>query len=107
LSWSTASWGPLRSLVAGLAERRMLLCLDNCEHLVDAVAELADAVLHGCPEVMLLLTSREPLGVPGEAVWRVPVLDGDESFALFVARGADVRPGFAPDAAEERTIRAL
>ncbi len=99
--------GPLRSLVAGLAERRMLLCLDNCEHLVEAAAALADAVLAGCPEVTLLVTSREPLDVAGEAVWRVPVLDGDEAFALFVARGAEVRPGFAPDAAEEAIVRAL
>lgn len=93
--------GPLRSLVAGLAERRLLLCVDNGEHLVDAVAELADALLAGCPEVGVLVTSREPLGIAGEAVWRVPALDADEAFALFAERGGAVAPG---DAA---TVRAL
>jgi len=84
--------GPLRSLVGGLAERRLLLCLDNAEHVVDAAAELADALLAGCPEVGVLVTSREPVGIPGEAVWRVPALDPDEAFALFAARGGAVAP---------------
>ncbi|NUR29329.1 MAG: AfsR family transcriptional regulator, partial [Catenulispora sp.] len=57
--------GPLRALVAHLATRRMLLCLDNAEHLLDAVADLAEAVLRRCPEAALLVTSREPRGVPG------------------------------------------
>ena len=50
--------------------RRLLLVLDNCEHLVDACAALADALLEACPGVRLLATSREPLGVAGEAAWR-------------------------------------
>ena len=99
--------GPLRSLVAGLADRRMVMCLDNCEHVIDAVAVLAEALLDGCPDVTLLLTSREPLGLPGEAVWRVPALAAGEAYALFVARGAEVRPGFAPDQDEDETVRAL
>lgn len=99
--------GPLRSLVPGLADRRLLLCLDNAEHLVAAAAELADALVAGCPEVTVLVTSREPLGVPGEAVWRVPALEDDEAYALFVARGADARPELLDDAAEAPAIRAL
>lgn len=94
--------GPLRSLVAGLADRRLLLCIDNAEHVVAAVAEVADAILAGCPEVTVLVTSREPLGVPGEAVWRVPALDADEAFALFVARGADCGPASPPRPARSR-----
>jgi predicted ATPase len=61
-------------LVAHLARRQVLLVLDNCEHLVKACAELADTLLHGCPGVRLLATSREPLHIAGERAWRVPSL---------------------------------
>jgi len=57
-----------------LRERSMLLVVDNCEHVIDAVARLADAVLARCPDVAVLATSREPLGVGGEVLWRVPAL---------------------------------
>jgi predicted ATPase len=50
------------------------MVLDNCEHVIGACAELADALLHACPQLRIVATSREPLGVPGEAVWRVPSL---------------------------------
>ena len=70
--------GPGRPPPAALAEalrlRHTLLVLDNCEHLVDACARLADALLRACPRVHLLVTSREALGLPGELVWRVPPL---------------------------------
>ena len=52
------------------AHRRMLLLLDNCEHLVEAAATLAEELLARCPELTVLATSREPLGVPGEVVRR-------------------------------------
>jgi predicted ATPase/class 3 adenylate cyclase len=64
----------LDRLCSHLRPRRMLLLLDNCEHLVDAVARLCAAVLRTCPDVVLLTTSREPLAVAGEVVWRVPSL---------------------------------
>jgi predicted ATPase/DNA-binding CsgD family transcriptional regulator len=100
--------GPVRSLVAGLAERRLLLCMDNAEQVVDAVAAVADALLSSCPEVTLLVTSREPLDVPGEVVQRVGALAPDEAFALFTARGADARPDLAdaagPDAEAIRSL---
>ena len=48
--------------------------LDNCEHLIDTSAKLTDAILRGCPGVNVLATSREPLGLDGEAVFRVPSL---------------------------------
>ncbi len=66
---------PTTSLVEALRSRRLLLLLDNCEHLIDACAQFATVVLAGCPGVQILATSREPLRVPGERVWRVPPLE--------------------------------
>src|SRR5262249_5935384 len=57
-----------------LAPRRLLLLLDNCEHVVEACAALAAALLGGCPHLRLLATSRQPLGLAGEVAWRVPSL---------------------------------
>ena len=62
------------ALARQLAERRLLLVLDNCEHLLDACARLAAAVLRACPDVVVLATSREPLRVGGEVTWRTPSL---------------------------------
>ena len=56
----------------------MLLLLDNCEHLVDTCARLVEALLRGCPELRLLATSREPLGIPGEHVFRTGSLAGPD-----------------------------
>jgi predicted ATPase/DNA-binding CsgD family transcriptional regulator len=97
--------GPLASLLRQLPGRRVLLCLDNCEHLLDAVAELADAVLRACPETTLLATSREPLGIPGELIWRVPGLAEDDGLLLFAERGRQAQPRFALDADAERAVR--
>jgi len=58
------------SLVRQLADRHLLVVLDNCEHLLPAAADLVGALLRGCPHATVLATSREPLGVPGEVVWR-------------------------------------
>src|SRR5262249_5030838 len=62
---------PLAALTDALRGRRALLLLDNCEHLVAACAELAEHLLRVCPHLSLLATSRELLGVPGEAAWQV------------------------------------
>src|SRR6185437_6223943 len=86
--------GPVRSMTAQLRGRRALLCLDNCEHVIDGAAELASALLSSCPELSVLVTSREPLAVPGEVVWRVPSLAPDEALELFVERGRQVRQQF-------------
>jgi len=64
----------LDSLIDYLKPRELLLVLDNCEHLIEASARLAGALLRGCPQVRILVTSREPLGVAGEATYRVPPL---------------------------------
>ncbi|MBY8873114.1 LuxR C-terminal-related transcriptional regulator [Micromonospora sp. PLK6-60] len=78
----------------GLGGHRSLLVLDNCEHLLDAVALFADQLLTGCPGVTLLATSRERLGVPGEFVVPVAPLPEPDGLALFTDRarsaGADV-----------------
>jgi predicted ATPase/class 3 adenylate cyclase/DNA-binding CsgD family transcriptional regulator len=78
-----------------LSDRRALLVLDNCEHLLDACAELVAALLGTCRELTLLATSREPIGTPGEVSWRVPSLSvSDEAIELFTDRARRVRPDF-------------
>jgi non-specific serine/threonine protein kinase len=91
-----------------LASRQTLLVLDNCEHLVEATARLANVLLSACPKLRILATSREPLGVPGESVWSVsplslPDLDGvstiesltrAEAVRLFMDRARSRLPGF-------------
>ena len=65
----------LEALIDHLRPRTLLLVLDNCEHLIDASAELAGRLLRDCPNLQILATSRQPLGITGEVVWRVPVLE--------------------------------
>jgi len=69
------SGDPLPNLVAFLRDRRMLILLDNCEHVIDAAAILAEALLRGAPDIRILATSREPLRAEGEAVLRLRALD--------------------------------
>jgi predicted ATPase/DNA-binding CsgD family transcriptional regulator len=99
--------GALRTLTLQLRDRRVLVCLDNCEHLVDATAAVADALLRSCPEVSVLATSREPLGVPGEILWRVPSLPENQAVSLFVERAARVRPWFTLDGTNEAAVRTI
>jgi predicted ATPase/DNA-binding CsgD family transcriptional regulator len=99
--------GPLRSLVAHLRDRRLLIGLDNCEHLLDASAELTGALLQSCPGVSVLATSREPLGVAGETVWRVPSMLPDEAISLFDERANHARPGFTIDEEGEDAVRTV
>ena len=65
---------PVEALVEGLASRKVLLVLDGCEHMVDSCANLTSRLLRSCPKLTILVTSREPLGVPGEVIWRTPSL---------------------------------
>lgn len=81
-----------------VSDRRTLMVFDNCEHLVDAVAVLVNALLSACPNLTLLATSREPIAVPGEVTWRVPSLSlDDEAVELFVDRARRARPDFSAD----------
>jgi predicted ATPase/class 3 adenylate cyclase/DNA-binding CsgD family transcriptional regulator len=83
------------TLARFVGDRPMLVVLDNCEHLLDAAATLAAALLNACPELTLLATSREPMGVAGEVSWRVPSLSlTDEAIELFADRARHVRPEF-------------
>ncbi|OBK14506.1 transcriptional regulator [Mycobacterium asiaticum] len=84
------------TLLAFVGDRQMLVVLDNCEHLLDATAAAIKALLGGCAGLRLLVTSREPIGVAGEATRRVPSLSlDDEAIELFVDRARLVRPDFA------------
>jgi predicted ATPase len=97
------------TLTHDLAPTELLLVLDNCEHLVEACADLADSLLGACPDLQLLATSREPLHVAGEMTFMVPSLSlpdpgrspptedlaGYEAVQLFVERAREVDPGFA------------
>jgi predicted ATPase len=94
-------------LVEALRFQRVLVVLDNCEHLIEACAQLARRLLQACPGVCVLATSREPLAVSGEVTWRVAGLavpaaeclsvddlHKAEAVSLFVQRGGAVQPGF-------------
>jgi predicted ATPase/class 3 adenylate cyclase/DNA-binding CsgD family transcriptional regulator len=79
-----------------IADRQMLVVLDNCEHLLDATAALVMELLAECPGLTLLATSREPIGVPGEVSWRLPSLSlTDEAIELFTGRARHARADFA------------
>jgi predicted ATPase len=109
---------PTESLTRHLATRRLLLVLDNCEHLISACAVLADTLLRACPGLKILATSRELLGVSGETAWPVPPLstpEGDwsgaldallecESVRLFVDRARRAAPDLVVDDANARHI---
>jgi len=97
------------AVVTYLGGRHALIVLDNCEHVIDAAAELVDSLLATCPGVSALATSRQPLGIAGEVLWRVPSLpcppaDGpvgirgvssSAAVQLFADRARRARPAFA------------
>ncbi|MFG1707708.1 BTAD domain-containing putative transcriptional regulator [Nonomuraea sp. M3C6] len=100
--------GPVTRLVTALADRELLLVLDNCEHLVAATAELTDLLLASCPGLRVLATGREALGITGESILpvaplRLPPPEAGNpldypAVRLFADRAAAVRQGFAVDA---------
>ncbi|HUD37943.1 MAG TPA: BTAD domain-containing putative transcriptional regulator [Streptosporangiaceae bacterium] len=107
------------AVVAAMRDREALLVLDNCEHLLDPVAELTSALLQACPRLRILATSQSKLNVPGEATWPIPPLTlpaatadadstaGSESVRLFCDRARLARPLFAltpSNAADVRDI---
>jgi predicted ATPase/class 3 adenylate cyclase/DNA-binding CsgD family transcriptional regulator len=105
----------LETLISHLAPHKALVVLDNCEHLVDACAGLAERLLRGCPGLRVLATSREPLGADGETTYRVPSLgipahesDHDcESMLLFADRAALARPTLRADGDELAAMMAI
>jgi predicted ATPase/class 3 adenylate cyclase len=99
-----------------LRDRRALVVFDNCEHLLDAMSHLAEGIVRECPEVRILATSREPLGIGGERIVRVrslpigdPVRDGEEggesdAVRLFVERASGAEPDFDLDETDTRIV---
>lgn len=108
----------LEAAAAHLTARHALVVLDNCEHVLDAAASIAEQLLHACPEVTVLATSRAPLRVGGETDWRVPSLSlpseleleavdavaQSDAVRLFIERALKVRPNFAVTAANAPAI---
>ncbi|WP_137725479.1 ATP-binding protein [Prescottella subtropica] len=111
----------MQMLTDYLATRSMLIVLDNCEHVVDAAAELADTLLRSSPGLRILATSREPFAIRGETVLRVPPLPlpdtgrptalrdlaRNESVSLFVERAADAEPEFALTEGNRAAVTAI
>ena len=107
---------PAGAVERALRERALVLVLDNCEHVLEGAREVATALLPQCAGLTLLATSREPLGLPAEAVWPVPPLSlpppaagleeamEHDAARLFAERAARALPGFAPS---EHDIAAL
>jgi predicted ATPase/DNA-binding NarL/FixJ family response regulator len=101
---SSTGLAPLDALCAHLAERDVLIVLDNCEHVIEACADLAAKLLASCTRLRMLATSRELLGVAGETVWRLDPLAADDAQRLFVERARQRRPGFMPTEGDETAI---
>ncbi len=80
------------SLIEFVRDKSLRLVLDNCEHVVDAAAHLADTLLRASAQLHILATSREPLGCIGETTWRVPSLSQPEALRLFTERARAARP---------------
>ncbi|MEU8898209.1 BTAD domain-containing putative transcriptional regulator [Nocardia sp. NPDC048505] len=116
-----AAGAPVDALITALAGRQVLLVLDNCEHVVAVAAELTQKLLRALPGLRVLATSREPLGVSGEAVYPVAALElphapadlGAEALRkfsavrLFAARAAAAAPGFTIDASNAAAVATI
>ncbi len=102
---------PMERLIAALRERETLLILDNCEHVIEAAAAFAHRALGECQRLRILATSREPLGITGEALWQVEPLALPAAVQLLRDRAEAVRKDFGEDdrtsATMERVCRAL
>ncbi len=85
----------------------MLLIVDNCEHVLDPVIDVVQAIVAGCPTVTIIATSREPLGVAGETVARIASLDERYASELFVLRAGSADAGFEPTDADAEAIAAI
>jgi predicted ATPase/DNA-binding SARP family transcriptional activator len=116
-----SSMDPAELLADALRTSRMLLILDNCEHLIDQAAKLTARLVQAAPELRVLVTSREPLMLAGEVVWAVPPLELPGQAAdpqpaalaqfsavqLFVTRAGESVPGFRLDEANAQAVAAL
>lgn len=89
-----ASSDLLEGLKGYLRNRKALLVLDNCEHVVAECAHVAVSLLQACPHLAVIVTSREALNVPGEVAWSLPPMTCDETHSLFIERARAMRPDF-------------
>jgi predicted ATPase/DNA-binding XRE family transcriptional regulator len=97
----------IEALASAIPKRRMLLILDNCEHVVGGAAEVTDALLENCPLVSILATSRERLNVAGEFVYRLPSLAPDAACDLFVQRAQAAGQHVSFDATQVPLVAAV
>ena len=104
---SIAGESPRAAAARRLRSGRSLVLLDNCEHLVDAAAELTSALIRDCPAVTVLVTSRVPLRLPGEQTWRTPPLADRDAVRLFVERAHAAEPGFRLGDGQEPVLAGL
>src|SRR5215212_2474060 len=112
---------PEEGLIEGIANKRMLLVLDNCEHLIEDVARLASSLLSACPRLKILTTSREALRIPGEWLYSEPALDMPKekfiadietisefpALVLFAERARAIRSDFALNAKNIRAVASI
>jgi predicted ATPase/DNA-binding SARP family transcriptional activator/tetratricopeptide (TPR) repeat protein len=98
-----------RRLTDYLQTRSALVVLDNCEHLIAAVARIAQELLESCPNLRIWTTSREGLAIPAEVLWSVPPLQLDDAIALFIERGcaADTTSKFDDDPARRDMVQSI
>nr|WP_214662092.1 BTAD domain-containing putative transcriptional regulator [Streptomyces polyasparticus] len=94
-------------LLHALADRDLLLVLDNCEHLMDEIAALVGRLLRAAPGIRVLATSQEPLNVTGETVEAITPLEVPEAIALFTARAASAAPGFTLTSANREAVELI
>jgi predicted ATPase/DNA-binding CsgD family transcriptional regulator len=94
-------------LAERMRSRRLLLVMDNCEHLLEPVVALVERILRAAPEVRVLATSREALTIDGEVAWRIDPMAASDAVRLFVDRAARARSSFAPSADETVTVAAI
>ncbi|WP_420000141.1 BTAD domain-containing putative transcriptional regulator [Streptomyces boninensis] len=90
-----------------LRGKRMLLVLDNCEHVVDQAATLVELLLRTAPGLVVMTTSQEPLALAGETLWAVPPLTPEGAVELFAARAAAAAPGFVCDDGNRDAVAAI
>lgn len=102
---------PLRRLTEFLAGKRLLLILDNCEHLIDAGASLVNQLVTATTQIRVLATSREVLGIPGEQAMPIPPLpvtdEDSDALRLLLQRATAANPDFTPTAADRETLAAI
>lgn len=111
LGYSSLGQTPLEAAVSGIGDRRMLVILDNCEHVVETVGDLVNALLTRCPNVRILATSRLALSTPGERMYNLDPLAGDAddgaAVELFLARAQAANPDLQFDAARLAVVTEL